>query len=431
MLIKQVLIVVMGLYSSVLLSQMAEEDRILIEKTFLLIENLCLQDNGQMWGIDLNLPCMVVDSKSRLIMANKPDRQGLLDQEGNIYIGIYPENKTIGSSITEFGGTTFAIVAYPFNFPESYLKVQMVHEIFHILQDTLGLKPPHSIYNNAHLDELNARICLRLEWEALEKAYEANNGDDRIEHISYALKFRNKRRSLYPDSEENENNMEIMEGIPEFTGHMITSRTFRDYTVSIGYLGNLIKPLESYAANFSYYSGSLYGGLLSAYDRNWTRELKSGNDLGDLLLSVSGISAIDTLIDRDFINANYDAAKIEQKEFQQWEKKEEQKLLYKRIFTEEPVLYITIRNWNMKLYPTDIMPLDSLGTLHKKIEIIDEWGKLTVNGGGCLINQDKVILPAKNISIQKNKVSAADWDLLLKDGWEVSNEDYSYHLIEK
>ncbi len=38
---------------------------------------------------------MVVDIESRLIMANKPDRQGLLKQEGNIYTGIYPENKTI------------------------------------------------------------------------------------------------------------------------------------------------------------------------------------------------------------------------------------------------------------------------------------------------------------------------------------------------
>lgn len=235
----------------------------------------------------------------------------------------------------------------------------------------------------------------------------------------------------YPGTDENENYMEIKEGIPEFTGHMLTSNSFRDYTFSIRYLEDLIKPLESYTTNFAYYSGSLYGGLLSTYNRNWTRELKSSDDLGDLLLAVSGASAVDTLINNDFINSNYDAANIKQKEFEHWQKKEKLKLHYIEIFTREPVLYITKRNWNMKLYPTEMMPLDSLGTVYKKIEIIDEWGKITVNGGGCLLHQEKAILPAKNLRKLENKVSTDNWDLILNDGWELEKEDNSYRLIER
>jgi hypothetical protein len=289
-----VVIILISLFSSVLFSQFSEEDKRFIENTFLEIEDLCSRDDGQMWGIDLNLPCMVVDNESRLIIANKPDKQGLLEQEGNFYTGLYPENKTIASSITEFGGINFAIVAYPFTFPDAYLKVQLIHEIFHVLQDSLDLNPPHTLYNNAHLDELYARIYLRLEWEALENAYESENEDDRIENIKYAFRFRTERRSLYSNAKLNENYMEIMEGIPEFTGHMLTSCTFRDYSISIRYLEDIIKPLESYTTNFAYYSGSLYRGLLSAYNKNWTRGLKSTDDLGDLLLAVSGISEVDT-----------------------------------------------------------------------------------------------------------------------------------------
>ncbi len=416
---------------SVLLSQISESDRRFIEKTFTEIEDLCSQDGGKMWGINLNLPCMVVDGESRLIVANKPDRHGLLKQEGKIFTGIYPENKTIASSFTEFGGTKYAIVPYPFPFPDAYLKVQLIHEIFHILQDSLELNPPHSLYNNAHLDELDARIYLRLEWEALEKAYESENDEHRLDHIKYALKFRNKRRSLYPDAKENENSMEIMEGIPEFTGHMITSSSFRDYIISIRYLENLIKPLGSYSANFAYYSGSLYGGLISLYHGKWTMELRSTDDLGDLLFDVSGISELDTCIDDSFINANYEAAKIKQRESANWEIKETHKLQLKKTFLDGPVLCITIKNWQMKLYPTEITPLNSLGMLHNKIEIIDEWGRLTVRNGGCLLNQDKAFLPAENLSIQENCLSAGYWDLFLNDGWEIVKEGTNYILTKK
>ena len=98
---KQVVAVLMSLFSSVLFSQFSEEDKRFIENTFLEIEDLCSRDDGQMWGIDLNLPCMIVDDESQLIIANKPDKQGILEQEGYFYTGFYPENKTIASSFTE------------------------------------------------------------------------------------------------------------------------------------------------------------------------------------------------------------------------------------------------------------------------------------------------------------------------------------------
>ena len=99
--IRQIAVFLINLFSWVLFSQFAEEDVRFIENTFLEIEDLCSRDDGQMWGIDLNLPCMIVDDESQLIIANKPDKQGILEQEGYFYTGFYPENKTIASSFTE------------------------------------------------------------------------------------------------------------------------------------------------------------------------------------------------------------------------------------------------------------------------------------------------------------------------------------------
>jgi len=58
---RQITVLLISLFSVGLFSQFAKEDLRFIENAFLEVEDLCLYDNGQMWGIDLNFPCMVVD----------------------------------------------------------------------------------------------------------------------------------------------------------------------------------------------------------------------------------------------------------------------------------------------------------------------------------------------------------------------------------
>ena len=197
------------LNSSQVFSQYSESDRKFILETFVEVHELCSIDNSQMWGINLDLPCMIIDKNTRMILANNPDKDSLLVREGNFYSGHYPENKALGSSFTEYGGTVFANVSYPFLFPESYLKVQLIHEIFHIVQDSLKLNPPQLFFRNAHMDDMNARIYMRLEWAALEKALLTNDMEDKKEHITYALKFRLKRRSMFENVSKEENYFEF------------------------------------------------------------------------------------------------------------------------------------------------------------------------------------------------------------------------------
>ena len=116
---KQLHIVLFVFISTGLFAQYTGDDKEYIEETFTEVEKICTADNGQLWGLNMNLPLMIIDKKSREIIANKPDVKGLLTKRGNVFTGVYPDNKPIGNSITEFGGVIYALVEYPFPFPKS------------------------------------------------------------------------------------------------------------------------------------------------------------------------------------------------------------------------------------------------------------------------------------------------------------------------
>ena len=66
------------------------------------------------------------------------------------------------------------------------------HEMFHYWQDSLGHVP--TPYNNVHMDTKEARILLKLEWNALLSACKATNPSLREIAIRDGLTFRRQRQ---------------------------------------------------------------------------------------------------------------------------------------------------------------------------------------------------------------------------------------------
>jgi hypothetical protein len=71
-----------------------------------------------------------------------------------------------------------------------------------------------------HLDAVDGRYWLRLEWRALARALRAS-GEPRALAVGDALAFRQARRMLYPDSVESERTAEISEGLAQYTGTVL------------------------------------------------------------------------------------------------------------------------------------------------------------------------------------------------------------------
>src|SRR5207244_12765478 len=75
----------------------------------------------------------------------------------------------------------------------------MLHECFHRVQAEIGLEGKDA--QNEHLDSLEGRIWLQMEWRALEHAF-WQQGEERKRDVADALYFRNYRRSLFPAAED-------------------------------------------------------------------------------------------------------------------------------------------------------------------------------------------------------------------------------------
>ena len=91
----------------------------------------------------------------------------------------------------------------------------MLHGLFHRIQPELGFITDDGF--NEHLDTLEGRVWMRLEWRALRRAVESS-GSDRAEAIADALAFRRERRRLFPGAADNERREEIREGLASYTG---------------------------------------------------------------------------------------------------------------------------------------------------------------------------------------------------------------------
>ena len=62
------------------------------------VDELCRADGGQLWGVSLAGPVMIVDPATRVVFANHADAEGQLKQEGNVFVGTLPANVPIANT---------------------------------------------------------------------------------------------------------------------------------------------------------------------------------------------------------------------------------------------------------------------------------------------------------------------------------------------
>ena len=159
----------------------------------------------------------------------------------------------------------------------------MLHGLFHRIQPELGFIDGSDGFNE-HLDTLEGRIWMQLEWRALRRAVESS-GSDRAEAIADALAFRRERRLLFPGAADNERRDEIREGLASYTGIAAWANSPADAhrAAALALAGGELQP--SFVGNFEAASGPAYGVLLDDLMPGWRRQVRGTSDLGDLLAS--------------------------------------------------------------------------------------------------------------------------------------------------
>src|SRR5581483_8805890 len=133
-------------------------------------------------------------------------------------------------------------------------------ESFHRIAPRLGFGGGHE-GGNAHLDTMEGRYWMRLEWRALAAALRGDPGA-----VQDALAFRARRRQLFPNAAAEERDLEIREGLAEYTG---TALAEPDLSKRIPHLIEQLRDAEkspSFVRSFAYVSGPAWGALVEKRD---------------------------------------------------------------------------------------------------------------------------------------------------------------------
>jgi len=392
------------------------------------IEEICNRDNGKLWGKNLYGPIMFVERTSRRIVANQPDNEGLLKGKDGVYTGIYPKELILNNAPVKFGGTIFAMVPLPAEEDEYRIITRAIHSLFHRFQEAEGISA--SSFNSNNMDEKEARLWIKLEWKALRKALNSE-GEERQLAIRDALIFKGSNRELYQKYANDENRFETYEGLATFTYTLLCTNSPEEYKTRLFENLDRIYSVQSYARSYGFIHGALYASLL--YDKGFDfHKIQTDNfDLGSAVKELYNIEL--PVICRDVAGSlavNYDIDAINKEEELRLSDIKER--IHKQIstFTEKPVVFLELESPYFDFEPEDIHPLDTLGTLYNSMRVSDNWGKLTVDKGGCLVSNNFKYLriTAKGFKEDKNRIFGEGWHLILNNDWELIEVDQNYFV---
>lgn len=397
-------------------------------KYFKSIEEVCNGDNGKLWGKNIYGPIMFVERTSRRIISNYPDAEGLLKGKDGIYTGLYPKELIVNNAPVVFGSTEFAMVPLPAEEEEYRIKTRAIHGLFHRFQEANGIPP--AAFNETNMDEKEARLWIKLEWKALRKALNSK-GEERLIAIRDALVFRGSNRELYHKYAIEENRFENYEGLATFTFIRLCSASDEEFMAKMLEYLDRIYLMPSYARSYGYIHGALYASLLNDAGFDFTQINTDTFDLGNKTREMYKIEL--PPICRDVAGSlalSYNVDNINREEETRLSEIQERLHKLTSTFTEKTVVYLELESPYFDFEPENIHPLDTLGTLYSAMRVSDNWGKLTVDKGGCLVsnNYKYLRITAKGFKEDKNKVSGEGWNLLLNDGWELIEVDQNHFL---
>jgi hypothetical protein len=392
------------------------------------IKRICDRDSGRLWGENLFGPVLYVERTTRRIIANEPDKDGILKSKDGIYTGLYPKELVISNEPVQFGGTQFAMVPLPASEDNYRIVYRAIHSLYHAYQQRKGIPP--TFYNANNMDEKEARLWIKLEWKALRKAINSE-GEERQLAIRDALVFRGSNRELYHKYAENENAFETYEGLATFTHILLCSDSPEDFKTKL--LENLdrIYSMQSYSRSYGFIHGALYSTLLY-YKGFDLRSITTVNfDLGNAVKEAYNIEL--PVVCRDVggsLAVSYDMETILKEEAKRDESIKQNIHDQASIFTEKPVVFIELESPYFDFEQEDVHSLDSLGTLYNSMRVSDNWGKLTVEKGGCLVSNNLKFLriTAKSFKAEHNHISGDGWHLLLNNDWEMIPVKQNYFV---
>jgi hypothetical protein len=364
---------------------------------------LCQRDGGRLWGKPLYGPLALCDAQTNTIATNEPMPSA-------------PRPKFFGFANTaaDWGGQRWSSVVWKMVPSDPAARGRLlVHELFHRIQPELGLSVNSAAADNAHLDTLEGRYWIQLEWRALSAALQAPQ-DEQSSALSDALAFRQARRALFPSAADEERRAEILEGLAQYTGTVVAHPTPESaITDAIGQLRQA-EEIESFTRTFAYSMGAAYGILLDQFSPGWTRKITATDDLGQLLAGAANVSPTPEL---KAAESRYGGEALREKEIQREAARVRRLNELRQRFVEGPVLRIP-SGQSASFATLGLTPIPDVGTIFPQYRVSAAWG--TLEADQVLVSKDgKQLAVPTPYSVEQGVVQGTGWKLTLADGWTI------------
>lgn len=393
----------------------------LARKYFAEAETLCRRDGGRLWGHSLCGAMLFVDPDTLEAVANQADKEGRLVQREGVFIGKLPETGGAANTAVNWAGVRWTMIMWPLPSNRYNRARLMLHEMFHRVQDELGL--PAGNPSNNHLDSMEGRVWLQMEWLALREAV-THRGAERKRAIADALLFRAVRRQLFAQAAVEERALEMNEGLAEYTGVTLSGRTQDEWA---GYLAAQLDQAaygNSFVRSFAYTSGPAYGFLLDETKTPWRKGLKLSDDLGVLLERAYSIRLPEDLKrEAESRLSLYGGDEVRLRETARETRRQQTLAKFRAKLVDGPVLVIPVtESFNYTFNPNNLASLDGVGTIYPTLRATDAWGILNVTDGALLTREQgkaaKVYVAAPT-DTTASSIKGDGWTLELNAGWRV------------
>ena len=359
---------------------------------------LCARDAGRLWGRSLCGPMAIADPATQTIATSEPAPAAAK-----------PAALGFVNAPLRWGGTLWSTYAWSMIPADPKRRGGLlIHELFHRVQFELGLMTPDG--QNAHIDTLDGRYWLQLEWRALSAAL-ATTGAGRAAAVQDALAFRAARRAGVPDAAANEGREEIREGLAQYTGTVIAHETSADAIADARAQLADAPRSPSFVRNFAYPLGAAYGLLLDDASPGWPRRVKGTDDLGALLMAALNVQPA-----RDAAAAasRYDGAALRQAEEERDRQHQIRVADLRRRFVDGPVLLLPGAGGSFSSAGVTAIP--GAGTVYPTVRVTAPWGSL--EAAFALRTTDTLVVPAP-AATAGTTLTGDGWSLRLAPGWIV------------
>jgi hypothetical protein len=367
---------------------------------------LCERDAGRLWGVSLCGPMVIFDQATGTHATSQPEPEG-----------VPPRFAGGADGPVSWGGLRW--FAWPlFMLPEKDADARqqiMLHGLFHRIQPELESMAMASDGFNEHLDTLEGRVWMQLEWRALRRAVESS-GNERAEAIADALAFRRERRRLFPGAADNERRDEIREGLASYTGIAAWADSPADArrAAAIAAAGGELQ--TSFVGNFEAASGPAYGVLLDDLMPEWRRQLRATSDLGDLLAStINRPPTTDVAV----AAVRYDGATLRRTEEARDRAQQVRVAELRRRFVDGPVLTMPAAGSGTS-DTTGSVGIPGAGTVFfRNFTRSAQWGRLNANNGVLRSADGTTLSVPVTGPLEGTTLRGDGWSATLNSGWVV------------